>query len=83
MFDCVGSRRVLPEHTASLSSAGGQLIPYNPLLTWQTVRTLKFFGYHRNHRKVMVVDGRVAFTGKRTRNACDSVIVTTRLSIYV
>jgi cardiolipin synthase len=62
MYDSMGSRTVGPEYRAALEKAGIEVREFgspNPLKEngkdWHTS--------HRHHRKLLVVDGRTAFTG--------------------
>lgn len=59
LVDAAGSRRLSAAHLAPLRRAGGQVGWFLPL------RVLPpRFAYHlRNHRKIALVDGRVAYTG--------------------
>jgi cardiolipin synthase len=59
LHDAVGSRGLDPNVFASLRSAGGDVVVFNPLRRlypqWAPRR--------RDHRKILVVDGEVGFTG--------------------
>jgi cardiolipin synthase A/B len=60
MFDAVGGRTVAPGFREALRAAGVEVRefgPMNPLAdgAWSTTR--------RHHRKILVVDGRIGFTG--------------------
>jgi cardiolipin synthase len=59
LFDAVGSRGIDPEALEPLRRAGADVLAFNPLSRlyphWAPRR--------RDHRKILVVDGRVAFTG--------------------
>jgi cardiolipin synthase len=59
LYDAMGSRRLRRQHLKSLIDAGGQcseFLPLNPLRRRIQVNM-------RDHRKILVVDGRLAFTG--------------------
>jgi cardiolipin synthase len=59
VYDAMGSLRLASRRLAPLAKAGGKwrkFLPVNPLRRRIQVNL-------RNHRKIMVVDGRVAFTG--------------------
>jgi cardiolipin synthase A/B len=61
MFDSVGGRTVGAEFLAALDKAGIEVRTYgtmNPLDQEEPIRVSR-----RHHRKILVVDGRVAFTG--------------------
>jgi cardiolipin synthase len=62
MFDHMGARGASPEFRKALADAGVEIAEFGPLNPtdeglddWETS--------HRNHRKILVVDGKVAFTG--------------------
>lgn len=58
VVDAVGSKNMDREHVERLEAAGARVAIFNPL-RWYTIRHVNF----RTHRKILVVDGRVAFTG--------------------
>ena len=58
LLDAVGSARIGDEILKVLESGGCQLAWYNPM-RWYTIGRFN----HRTHRKSLVVDGRIAFTG--------------------
>ncbi|HEX5473508.1 MAG TPA: phospholipase D-like domain-containing protein [Vicinamibacterales bacterium] len=58
LLDAVGSATIGEAILKTLESGGCQLAWYNPV----RVRTIGRFN-HRTHRKSLIVDGRVAFTG--------------------
>jgi cardiolipin synthase len=59
IYDAVGSFG-LPEHWVDdLRAAGCQVIDFNPIAPWRR----KFRLSHRDHRKIIVVDDRIGFTG--------------------
>tara|TARA_R110002094_G_scaffold23467_5_gene35837 strand:- start:2680 stop:4206 length:1527 start_codon:yes stop_codon:yes gene_type:complete len=60
-FDSVGSWGLKTAHLRPLRAAGGQAVPFLPLLWKRRPFTLNL----RNHRKLLVVDGSVAFLGGR------------------
>ena len=57
IFDAVGASRSRTFH-AALREAGAQVHIYHPLL-WFDLRRAN----HRTHRKLLIVDGRIGFTG--------------------
>ena len=60
IYDSVGSRKTSPAFLASLEAAGVALCEFNPI---NPLRARLFFINNRDHRKIVVVDGRVGFTG--------------------
>jgi cardiolipin synthase len=59
IYDAVGSIGLPADYVDELSSAGVQLIEFGPVAPWR-----KRFGWNRrDHKKLLIVDGRVAFTG--------------------
>jgi len=59
LLDAVGSRTADPAALRMLSEAGGQISFFNPATRW--LRT--FEPRRRDHRKILVVDDRIAFAG--------------------
>ncbi|MBI5018627.1 MAG: cardiolipin synthase [Deltaproteobacteria bacterium] len=59
LVDGVGSRNLTGEHLRPLVRAGGQVGWFLPLRVFQRLQSLHL----RNHRKIVVIDGRLAFTG--------------------
>jgi len=60
LVDAVGSSRLSRRFTAPLREAGGEVVRFNRPLLGRALRGLANF---RSHRKIVVVDGRVGFTG--------------------
>ena len=60
LIDSVGSASLRPRFLRELLNAGGELAWFHPI-RWQPLRrsTLNL----RNHRKILVVDGEIGFTG--------------------
>ncbi len=58
MLDWVGSNRIDESLVTMMTDAGAQAVRYHPL-RWYNVGRLN----HRTHRKLLIVDGRVGFTG--------------------
>jgi cardiolipin synthase len=56
LLDAFGSRWIPPEHLAVMQRAGCQVVFARPLRQLATLN-------HRDHRRVLVVDGRVGFAG--------------------
>lgn len=60
-FDSFGSWGLKTSHLQRLRAAGGKAVPFLPLLWKRRPFTLNL----RNHRKLLIVDGGVAFLGGR------------------
>ncbi len=59
IYDAVGCIRTSPALFAFMSSNGVEIIEFNPVIPWR-----KYFNLDmRDHRKLLVVDGRMAFVG--------------------
>lgn len=58
VIDWIGSRRIDNRLLKQMREAGVQVERYNPLV-WHAVTRIN----HRDHRKLLIVDGRVGFTG--------------------
>jgi cardiolipin synthase len=61
LYDSLGSFGLKRRHLAALRQAGGKAEPFLPLLWKRRPFTVNL----RNHRKLLVVDGEVAFVGGR------------------
>jgi cardiolipin synthase len=59
IYDAVGSFGLPDSWVGELRAAGCQVIDFNPIAPWRR----RFRLSHRDHRKIVVVDDRVAFTG--------------------
>jgi cardiolipin synthase len=59
IYDAVGSFGISSDWVDDLRAAGIQVIDFNPISPWRR----RFRLSHRDHRKVLVVDDEVAFTG--------------------
>ena len=61
MLDAVGSSKIDQKYIKSMRNAGVQLTEYHPFHLWDpgTWRQLD----NRTHRKLMIVDGKIGFTG--------------------
>ena len=60
IYDSVGSRKTPSAFLASLEQAGVTLCEFNPV---NPLRARLLFINNRDHRKILFVDGKVAFTG--------------------
>ena len=62
LLDALGSRKMLKRQSSQLLQAGIEVHDALPLLSWR-----RFLGRAdwRNHRKIVVVDGRIAYTGSQ------------------
>jgi cardiolipin synthase A/B len=58
LLDWIGSNRIDPQVISALKSAGAQVERYHPIHWWNLDHI-----NHRTHRKLLVVDGRIGFTG--------------------
>lgn len=58
ILDAIGTSGMDPEHVKRLQNAGCRVLSFNPT-SWYTLEDLNY----RTHRKILVVDGTVAFTG--------------------
>jgi cardiolipin synthase len=61
LLDYAGSLRFPDGYTKTLRSAGCHLAWFRPLQLWEPWQVWRF--NHRTHRRILVVDGRVGFTG--------------------
>jgi cardiolipin synthase len=59
IYDAVGSFALQASYVAELRAAGCDVIAFNPIAQWRR----RFRLSHRDHRKILVVDGLVGFTG--------------------
>lgn len=59
IYDAVGSFGLSEAWVADLRAAGIEVIAFNPIALWRR----RFNLSHRDHRKILVVDDEVAFTG--------------------
>lgn len=59
IYDAVGSFGLPGGWVDDMRDAGCEVIEYNPIAPWRR----RFRLSHRDHRKIIVVDGEVAFTG--------------------
>src|SRR5690606_11732251 len=59
IYDAVGSVGISEAWVNDLRAAGIDVIDFNPIAPWRA----KFNLSHRDHRKILVVDNEVAFTG--------------------
>lgn len=58
LYDAIGSEKIDKKYLERLEAAGVEIAAYNPV-RWYTLAQMN----NRTHRKLMVVDGRVGFTG--------------------
>jgi cardiolipin synthase len=59
IFDSVGAMDIDPIYLNRLRNAGVQILEYHPIAPWRP----RWSWGRRDHRKILVVDGTVAFTG--------------------
>jgi cardiolipin synthase len=74
LLDGVGSRTLAEDRLAEFTAAGGRFSWFQSL----DPKRLRFFMNLRNHRKLQIVDGRIAFVGGmnigREQEGCDPVL---------
>ncbi len=58
LYDAYGSRTVNGRDFAVLRAAGAEVRVFNPVMWWTLLRV-----NNRDHRKILVVDGRITFVG--------------------
>jgi cardiolipin synthase A/B len=58
LIDALGSQKIDPGVIERMKAAGVQVALYNPV-RWNTIARMN----NRTHRKIMVVDGRIGYTG--------------------
>lgn len=58
LYDAIGSEKIEASYLERLRAAGVEIAAYNPV-RWYTLARMN----NRTHRKLMVVDGRIGFTG--------------------
>lgn len=64
IYDSVGSITADPAMFAELEQRGVQLLEYHPVAPWRRRFRFSFTRLsHRDHRKILVVDGNIGFTG--------------------
>lgn len=64
IYDSVGSIGTDPAMFAELEARGAHLLEYNPVAPWRRRFRMSFTRLsRRDHRKILVVDGAVGFTG--------------------
>ena len=61
LIDWIGSRKVNSRDLAMMREAGVEVEKYNPLV-WFNLARLN----HRDHRKLLIVDGKIGFIGRAT-----------------
>ena len=59
LYDEIGSHKLDAGYIEELTRAGVKISPFNTTLGWRNRLQLNF----RNHRKIVVTDGRIAFVG--------------------
>jgi cardiolipin synthase len=59
IYDAVGSFGLSSSWLEDLRTAGAEVIDFNPIAPWRA----RFNLSHRDHRKILVVDDAIAFTG--------------------
>ncbi len=59
MYDAIGGFGLAASYLARLRAAGVLVVEWNPIAPWRA----RFAWSHRDHRKILVVDDEVGFTG--------------------
>jgi len=59
VVDSYGSHRLDDERLSELRAAGGRVVRFNPMVRWSSPLSRLV----RNHRKILALDGRLAFVG--------------------
>jgi cardiolipin synthase len=59
IFDSVGAMDIDPIYLNRLRNSGVQILEYHPIAPWRP----RWSWGRRDHRKILVVDGKIAFTG--------------------
>lgn len=63
IYDSQGSSEVTEAFFRPLREAGGDVVAFNPVYPWHRVRQRLMNPLHRDHRKLLIVDDRTAYTG--------------------
>lgn len=61
LYDSVGSFNTYKYNFKKLKKAGGQIAEFFP--PFLKIKILNLYANHRNHRKIVVIDGKVGYTG--------------------
>lgn len=61
ILDKFGTLQIDPEYIKKMRAAGARVVEYHPLRWYDVPWTIKF--NNRTHRKLLVIDGKVGFTG--------------------
>lgn len=63
IYDSAGSSNAGESFFRPLRRAGGKVVAFNTLYPWQKVRQHILNPLHRDHRKIVIFDNQVAYTG--------------------
>ncbi len=63
IYDSFGSKNTPVSFFQRLRDGGVLVLEFNPLNPWKVLEGKKWALRHRDHRKILVVDGAIAFTG--------------------
>lgn len=63
IYDSQGSASVTEDFFRPLREAGGTVVPFNPVYPWHRLQRRLMNPLHRDHRKLLIVDDRAAYTG--------------------
>lgn len=67
IYDSQGSASVTEDFFRPLREAGGTVLPFNPVYPWHRLQRRLMNPLHRDHRKLLIVDDRVASSLPRSR----------------
>ncbi len=59
IYDSVGALEIDPGFIHRMRNAGVQFLEYHPIAPWRP----RWTWFRRDHRKILVIDGKIAFTG--------------------
>lgn len=63
IFDSLGSFFLTRKNINSLRRAGVEVLFYNRLLPWWNPNRFKYWWFHRNHKKILIIDKKIGFVG--------------------
>ena len=63
IYDSQGSSEVTEALFRPLREAGGEVVAFNPVYPWHRAQQRIMNPLHRDHRKILIIDDRTAYTG--------------------